>query len=235
MTRLPITRLQFSRLQITGLLASSALFVGNAQGQSLFVRSVSEPTPVGASLEMRATSMYLVEPPEPREFKVHDIIYIIINENSIARSQQAVETTKENQYRDTLNGLIDPMQLLEMRLRGTDITGLDLLDLRTQHEFTGEGSYDRNDQIIARVAAEVIDVKPNGNIVLQAKKTVETDEEVKSLVLSGVARQQDITAENTLLSSQIADLRIDMQHEGELKKSTEKGLLTRAIEALFAF
>ena len=211
------------------------ILAGAASAQSLFLRSVSEPVAVGNQQELRATSMYLVDPPEPREFKVHDIIYIIINENSIARSQQSLETTKVNQARNRLNGIIDPIKLLELRLEGSSVNSLNLLDMQVQNQYTGDGEYDRNDQIIARIAAEVIDVKPNGNIVLQAQKTVQTDDETKSIVLSGVARQADITLENTLLSSQIADMRLDMQHEGDLPKSARKGLITRALETLFAF
>ena len=221
----------------TALFATLAttLIAGSANAQSLFLRSVSEPVAVGSVQELRATSMYLVAPPEPREYAVHDIIYILINENSFVSGQQALETNKFSEYRDNLLAALDPMELLQLRLQQSTIPPVGLLDLRTEHDFEGEGAYDRNDQMIAQIAAEVIDVKPNGNLVIQAKKTVGMDQELKTLVLSGIIRQEDITFENTLLSSQIADLRIDMQHEGELRKSTEKGIFTRAIETLFAF
>lgn len=206
-----------------------------ASGQSLFLRSVTEPVALGSAQELRATSMYLVAPPEPRVYKVHDLVYVIISENSDASSQQLVETSKETRVRERLNSTLDPLALLELRLRGGGIDNLDLLNLRARNEFSGDGLYDRRDQFSARIAAEVIDVKPNGNVVLQAKKTIGMDDEVKTLVLSGLARQEDITAENTLLSSQIADLRLDVQHEGELRKSTKKGFFTRAIDTLLAF
>lgn len=216
--------------------AALVLSLGQAAcAQSLFVQSMTNPVALGSSQELRATSMYLVAPPEPRVFKIHDIVYVIINENSNASSQQLLETTKESKANDSLNSLIDPLALLELRLRGGDISGLDLLDLNAKHEFSGDGRYDRNDRLNANIAAEVIDVKPNGNIVLQAKKSIGMDGEIKHLVMSGLARQEDITAENTLLSSQIADLRIDVQHEGELRKSTKKGFITRALDTLFAF
>lgn len=222
-------------IRTTSILALLAGLTCSASAQSLFLRTVSEPVVAGATEELRATSMYLVAPPEPREFKVHDIIYIIINENSIARSQQSLSSTKVNQARNRLNGIIDPFKLLELRLQGSNTSDLDLLNLQVQNQYQGEGEYDRNDQMIARIAAEVIDVKPNGNIVIEAQKTVQTDKETKSIVLSGIARQADITLENTLLTSQIADLRLDMQHTGDLPKSANKGLVTRALEALFAF
>ncbi|HHN77048.1 MAG TPA: flagellar basal body L-ring protein FlgH [Phycisphaerales bacterium] len=208
---------------------------GPARAQSLFQQLVDTPAQVGTRQELRATSMYLVEPPEPRVFRVHDLITVIINETSKASSDQSLDTKKEVKNKDTLTSLLDPMQLLQLRLRGGDISSLGLLDLRAKHEFRSDGQYDRNDKLSAQIAAEVIDVKPNGNLVLQAKKSIVMDGETKLLVLSGLARQEDITDANTVLSSQLADLRIDVQHEGQLRKSAEKGLLTRVLDTLFNF
>ncbi|MBZ0171127.1 MAG: flagellar basal body L-ring protein FlgH, partial [Phycisphaerales bacterium] len=209
--------------------------VQSACAQSLFQRMMDEPTPVGTRMDLRTTSMYLVDPPEPRVFRAHDLITVIVNENSKASSDQSLDTNKESKYEDKLNSILDPMQLLQLRLRGGDINALDLLDLEAKHEFKGDGKYDRKDQFSAQIAAEVIDVKPNGNLVLQAKKSIVMDGEHKTLVLSGLARQEDITNANTVLSSQMADLRLDVQHEGELRKSSEKGLFTRVLDTLFNF
>jgi len=217
------------------LLAAGLCVASGAHAQSLFVQAVEDAAAAGNRIELRATSMYLVEPPEPRTFHTHDIIYVIINENARSSSSQSLETTKETTIEDRLNGIIDPVQLLEFRLRGGDVSALDLLDLETTHEFEGEGQYDRDDRLDARVAAEIIDVKPNGNLVLQARKSIVQDGETKVMLLSGTARQEDITDANTVLSSQLADLRVDVQHEGELKKSSKKGIFTKALETLFAF
>ncbi len=219
----------------TAALAALALTAPNAGAQSLFVQAVSGPAPVGSRIELRAASMFIVEPPEPRQFFPHDIIYVIISESSRSSSAQSLDTTKETKMNDVLNSIIDPMKLLELRLEGGNISALDLLDLQTKHEFTGDGQYDRDDRLDARVAAQVIDVKPNGNLVIQARKQIIQDGEIKDMVLSGTARQDDVTTENTVLSSQLADLRVDVQHEGELKKSSSKGIFTRALETLFAF
>lgn len=213
-----------------------ALCLGPAAcAQSLFLRMVEEPATPGARGELRMASMYLVAPPEPRTFRRHDIVYVIVNESSRASSNQKLETAKESTVEDRLNAIIDPIELLQLRLRASSVRNLRLLDLDTEREFTGEGKYNRNDQLSARIAAEVIDVKPNGNIVLQARKAIGTDGERKVMVLSGLARQEDVTDANTILSSQLADLRIDVQHEGDLRKSSEKGLFTRVLDTLFNF
>lgn len=212
-----------------------ALAAAGAPAQSLFLRAVDEPAPAVGRIELRATSMYIVEPPVPRTFHVHDIVYVIISETSRASSSQSLDTAKETTIEDRLNTIIDPFELLELRLREGGLNALDLLDLETEHEFKGDGQYDRDDRLDARLAAEVIDVKPNGNVVLQARKRIDQDGEQKVMLLSGTARQEDITDANTILSSQLADLTVDVQHDGELKKSSKKGLFTRALETLFAF
>lgn len=217
------------------LLLALAICAHPVCAQSLFSRMLDAPAPMGTQAELRAASMYLVAPPEPRTYRVHDIVSVIINESSRASSKQSLDTTKETSYRDRLNAMIDPMQLLELRLRGTDFTPLELINLQAKHEFDGEGRYDRNDQLSARIAAEVIDVKPNGNLVLQAKKVIGTDGERRTFVLSGIARSEDITDANTVLSSQLADLRVDVQNAGDLRKSSEKGLFTRVLDTIFNF
>ena len=54
-------------------------------------------------------------------------------------------------------------------------------------------------------------------------------------MLSGVAREQDITAQNTILSSQLANLNLILENEGELKDTAEKGLITTVLDTVFAF
>jgi flagellar basal body L-ring protein FlgH len=71
--------------------------------------------------------------------------------------------------------------------------------------------------------------------VLQATKTITKDTEVQTLVLAGVARQEDITTRNTILSSQIAGLSMNLQHSGELKDAAKKGLITRVLDRIFDF
>ena len=212
---------------------------GHAQALSLFVRT--EPAPADAEgapdplAELRSSSFILIEPPEPRTFAKHDIVYIIIDESTQAESSSSLETTKELTVENRLNAMINLTRLLETRLDPSGTNDLDLLDLETENEFEGEGSFNRDDSLNARISAEVIDVKPNGNLVLEARNTVNTDGERRTITLTGIARSDDVTEQNTVLSNQIADLNIDIQNEGELRKATKKGIITKVIEALFNF
>ena len=72
-------------------------------------------------------------------------------------------------------------------------------------------------------------------LVLEAKKTVTKDNEVTTIVLTGNVRMADVTTSNTVLSSQLADLIVTMQNEGDVRDSTTKGWIPRLLDTVFAF
>lgn len=219
-------------------LASVGIFSSYASAQSLFLAQqeiAPSDEPTAPMLSIEQVSLVYVEPPEPRVIQKHDIITIIIDETSSMTSSQKLETEKESSGDAQLNSLVDALALLELRIATADLTNVDLLDFNAKREFTGEGDYERKDKFNAQITAQVLEVKPNGTLVLQAVKRITKDEEIQTLVLAGVARQEDITEQNTILSSQMANLTLDLQNEGELKDTSEKGLITKVLDTVFAF
>ncbi|MEM7622066.1 MAG: flagellar basal body L-ring protein FlgH [Planctomycetota bacterium] len=213
------------------------LACGNAWAQSLFVQqslTVGDAVPENAE-QLTATSLFFVAPTQPRSYRVHDIVHVIINETSSATSSQSLETTKELSADNQIEGIIDPMKLLELQLEASSLTNLQLLAAEAANEYAGEGDYDRQDQLQARIAAEVVDVKPNGTLVLRARKTIATDEEERTITLTGLVRGEDITEQNTVLSSQLADLILNVENDGDVRNAAKKGVITRAFEWLFNF
>ncbi len=209
---------------------------GACHAQGLYAPN-AEPTTAGEAqpLQLAEVSQLYITPPEPHEFTKHDLVTIVIDESSTASSSQELETTKEYETDATINSIIDPWHLLELRLRQGDLSNVDLIEAGMEREFSGEGDYARRDRFSARITATVIEVKPNGTLLLEARKHIEKDEEIQHLVLSGLCRQEDITRQNTVLSSQIASLRIVMENEGEVRESAKKGLLSQILDTVFAF
>jgi flagellar L-ring protein precursor FlgH len=179
--------------------------------------------------------MHYIKEPDVRVIKKHDIITIIIDENSSTTSSQKLETEKASNSSANINALVNWLQLLELRIEQGGITDTDLIDLSTSRDFAGEGDYERKDRFTARISAKVLEVKPNGTLVLEATKRIARDTETSVLVLSGLAREEDITQQNTILSSQLADLNLILENEGDLKEAAEKGLITRVLDSVFAF
>ncbi|MEL6328900.1 MAG: flagellar basal body L-ring protein FlgH [Planctomycetota bacterium] len=213
-----------------------ASIVSGAGAQSLFLTAPALAiSPEEQVAPIAQVSFFFVTPPQPRLFGVHDIVYIIVNENSSATSSASLETSKETEITSQLNSLLDLMELLQFRLEAGDTNNLDLIDFEGESEFTGEGDYDRSDRLNLRLAAEVVDVKPNGNLVLEARKSIDTDGETRDFVLTGIARGADVTEQNTILSTELANLAVRVEHEGELRDSAKKGVITRVLDALFNF
>ena len=68
-------------------------------------------------------------------------------------------------------------------------------------DFKGQGEYDRADTMVTRLEAEVIDVKPNGMLVVEARQHIKIDEEEITETLTGSCRVQDVDAANSVSRS----------------------------------
>ena len=225
--------------QVTKALIVSVCLAAPASAQSLWVSEGDNVLGPDGSIDpyagLRRTSILFVEPPEPVEYRRHDLVTIIIDETTSAESSQSLETEKDWSADGEIGSFLDPWQLLELRLRGGDAPNIPLLDADFGREYTGEGDYERRDRFTTRLTAKVIEVKPNGTLLIEARERIVTDEEERVLVVTGLCRPQDITLQNTVLSGQMADLNVVLQHEGEVRQAAQKGLITRVLDALFAF
>ena len=220
---------------------AGALVAGSSNGQALQEQFSQANVPVNqdgqddSADSLVGYSLLVITPPPPRKIERYDLITIIVNQTSQATRTQSLETEKEYEASARLAQFLQITDLLEARLTAGDLNTDDLLDIRAENEFTGEGSYQRSDRLTTRVQAEVIDVKPNGNLVLEARTRMQTDEEVQEFVLSGVCRTEDVTLQNTIQSSELHGLSITVRNEGEIRKSAKKGLIPRVLETIFAF
>jgi flagellar L-ring protein precursor FlgH len=189
----------------------------------------------GSAEPLQGYSLLLVTPPKPRGYKVHELVSIVVDETSRQQADQTMNTDKKYNNTANLNAILDPMELLELRLRQGDLKNLKMLDLDTKAKFDGKGKYERNDRLSLKIEAEIIDVKPNGVLVLEARKVIDKNGETSTTVLSGLCRQEDITANNTVFSSQLANLTLVTTSTGQVNDAGKKGLITRVLETLFAF
>jgi flagellar L-ring protein precursor FlgH len=207
----------------------------SAHAQSLFVSAASQDEQSQPTILLSDVSIHFIAEPESRIIQKHDIITIIIDENSSTTSSQKLETEKDTRSTASIDAMVSWLKLLELRVEQGDISDVELIDLASSREFTGEGDYERKDRFTARISAIVREVKPNGTMLVEARKTIARDNEISELVLSGLVREEDITLQNTILSSQMADLRIILENQGDLKAAAEKGLITRVLDTVFAF
>jgi flagellar L-ring protein precursor FlgH len=72
----------------------------------------------------------------------------------------------------------------------------------------GDGSTNRNEEITLRVAATVVDVLPNGHLIIQGSQEIRVNFELRDLQMKGIVRPEDISRRNTISYDKIAEARI---------------------------
>jgi flagellar L-ring protein precursor FlgH len=231
--------MRLSKVQLIVATGMGALACA-AQAQSL-LRSPTTPvatSPTGQTdenAELKVASYFFIEPPKAKTFQKHDQITILVEETSSQSSKQALDTKKDYTLTDALTDFPDLAQLLELRAEPGVRSPLSSLGISSQNKFKGDGSYTRADKFSAKVTATVLDVKPNGILVIEARKTIANNDESQTIILSGSCRSEDVTTGNTVLSSQLADLQVISKTEGRVKETATKGWIPRVLETIFNF
>jgi flagellar L-ring protein precursor FlgH len=179
------------------------------------------------SLTPETVSYYNVPPAKPKLLRKHDLVTIVIRENSAFSTDGTTDLKRTND----LDAIIDSYVTLGW-LKGPALNEhlpVTPIELKTsgQRDFKGDAQVNRTDSYTGRITAEVLDVKPNGTIILQATEDIKTDDEEQKVTLIGTCRVEDITADNTVLSNQLFNLSLNKQHKGAVKDTTNRGWFER--------
>lgn len=186
---------------------------------------------------LRAVSMFAIAPAESRVFHEHDLIQIIVRETVSAKSKHELETDKSVSIKGQVSQWPDLRldNLLKGIIQAGSTATLPLIDAKIAKSFEGEGEYKRTDDFTARLTAEVLQILPNGNLILESHTSMKQDDEEFTLKVTGICRPDDVTPVNTILSNQLHDLKVEKINTGPLKNANKAGLFTRIIDTLFAF
>lgn len=197
-------------------------------------QSVEGATPESEEqARIAAVSLLAVPPPQPRTLKKHDLIQIIIRESTQASSKGNTDAKKET----SLDAHLDNYLKLTKQFQVEGVVPTTPLALvgAANSQFKGDATSVREDSYTTRIGAEVIDVKPNGTLVIQAKKHIKLDEEEMDYILSGVCRVDDIGADNTVLSTQLHDMELTETTKGVVRDTNNRGFLTKLLSTLNPF
>ena len=101
--------------------------------------------------------------------------------------------------------------------------------------FEGTGETKREATVTATVAARVVKILPNGLMQIEGGREVKVNEETQVLVVRGLIRSKDISPDNTIQSSYVADAQIEYYGRGVLADKQKPGWLTRLLENIWPF
>ncbi len=153
--------------------------------------------------------------------KVGDIVTILIVEQV-----QAANAANTREGTDTQIGAS-----AQAGLTGTTVQPT--ATIRTVDELTGIGETNRRETIRARFSAQVIAVDSNGNLKIQGKRTTKINGETQTITITGIVRPADLSADNTVYSTKIANMVLTIEGDGIVSETKEPGLITKFLRILF--
>jgi flagellar L-ring protein precursor FlgH len=189
------------------------------------------PRPPGPPL-IRDYSWIYIDAAPPRKLQVHDIITVIVDEKSEVTSNNSYVRQKQGQFKAELRNFIridSSGNLNNAAQNQPSVEG------NLQSRLNSRGQVNSREGVRYRIAATVVDVLPNGTIILEARKTIRTNTDVWEYSLTGRMRAQDVQANNTVLSENIADMNIVKSEKGRLRDSTKRGWMIWMYDLLGPF
>jgi flagellar L-ring protein FlgH len=163
-----------------------------------------------------------------RNFQVGDVITVLLNE-----STQAARTQNGTVTRDSSNTLIPTgMQTYGAGLGGL-MKGINLTGGSVSNK--GTGAADQQASLNGSVAVAVVEVMPNGNLVLRGEKQLALTEGSEIIQVAGIIRPEDVAPNNTVQSRRLANAQIAYRGSGDLANATRAGWGTSALLKLWPF
>jgi flagellar L-ring protein precursor FlgH len=175
------------------------------------------------------TSLIAVRLPDMRMIQVNDLLTVIVREDRKSISDAKLESEKtwdiQSELKDWLRINSEDKLVPQNFPEGTPKIGF-----QYDNQYDGKGKHERKDTLVTRLAVKVIDVKPNGNLIIQGRKELRIGEEVHVATLTGECNADDVTPERSILSTQVYDLKIDMPDAGAVRDATRRGWLMKLID-----
>ncbi len=172
--------------------------------------------------------------------RVGDIITINIVENSQASKNASTSTSRSNSISANVDQFLGWENSSNIPGLGSvfNSAGLDPsvgIEVGYGQGFSGNGTTSRNENITATISARIIQVLPNGNLVLRGSQEIMVNNEKQYITVQGVIRPADIASDNSVLSTYMADARIDYTGKGDISNKQREGWLSRFLDVVWPF
>jgi flagellar L-ring protein precursor FlgH len=158
-----------------------------------------------------------------------DILTVVVQESADASSTQNKEATRKSTTNDAISQFVFPPALSGL---GTHAGALPSFQISGNSDYTGGGSVSNSQSLNSQAAVLVTDVLPNGNMVIEGVRLVTFSGETQYVVLHGLVRPDDISSTNQVLSSHIAEAKVEFVNKGSLMDAEKRGWLSSIYEKL---
>ena len=176
-----------------------------------------------ASLWLNGNDLYSSQG-AARNYQPGDIITIKISESTSAQSKATTKTEKESKTEVTAQPRIPIFKKVMNKIVG---------EQKINNEFDGEGTTTRSGSLDGTITATVLEILPNGNLLIEGSRNIAVNKENQIMRVRGVARPKDIDAKNTIDSKLLADAQIKFDGKGTVSRANRHGFMTRIFDSVF--
>jgi flagellar L-ring protein precursor FlgH len=171
-----------------------------------------------------------------RAKRLNDIVTIKVIENISGSGKADTSAKRDSSLEAGIEQLFGaPLNMNLRNLYGQGNTFSPSVKGAMKDDFKGSGETNRQGKLIGTITAKVVEVMPNGNLVLEARKEIVINNERQIFVLKGMARPEDIGMDNTLLSTRLTDTEIYLVGKGVLQDKQRPGWLVRILDKIWPF
>jgi flagellar L-ring protein precursor FlgH len=187
---------------------------------------------LAAAAQLPAQSLWNPDRPSPSLFSdttaraSGDVLTIIISEQQTVKNKEETELAKTT----SLDAALTNFDILP-----NAFNPLPAVAGESDRQFDGEAKYDKQGNFETRLSVIVIDVQPNGNLVVEGRRRIVIDRETKCIRVTGIVRPYDVTTANTIYSWQVANASVAYEGTGPLTRSTNRGFLGELLDLVWPF
>jgi flagellar L-ring protein precursor FlgH len=218
-------------------LVGNALLVGCQSTEPVHSKVVVAPLPppktVGSLWQEENGRAYLYE--DLRAMRVGDILTIKIVEKHSGSKSADTKAERESTLTNGLSGSgVGYLGIPGFRLGAEAMRGLGV-DAEAKSKFGGKGATSRADTLTGTISAMVTEVLPNGDLRIEGSREVTVNSERQMMKIAGVVRRVDVDTKNTVLSTAIAEARIEYSGLGVVDDVQRPGWLVRILDWIYPF
>lgn len=181
-----------------------------------------------APLRISDVSYAYIATEPPKELRIHDLVTVLVDESAQVISEGEVDRRKKADGKFSLDDWI-VFDGLGVR-PDPQSTGSPKITGKMENKYRAEGELETRESMRFRIASEIVDIRPNGTIVLEGRRFLQANTEQWELSLTGIARPEDILPNNTVLSEDLASLRIHKREAGHIRDGYRRGWLLKILD-----
>lgn len=196
---------KWQAFMLAGVFSGALFFAPTAFAQSLWA-DAAEGTSYGVFADRKAHN-------------VGDTLTIVISEKTTTTQTKSRKNGKSAST--TLNAGTGIFDFLTSASAGAS------------DSWKADGSAKDSSNFSGNIAVTVVEVQPNGNMVVEGTQSIWQNKDEHKITLRGIVRRDDVTYENTVPSTKVADATVRFDGKGPLNAKQRQGILTQILNILF--